>query len=88
MGNAPLRQTFQTALGLPSSFASIDLDQQLGVLKAKAQSIFGDDSVSQFAEPEKLAKLVRTYLVRSEIASTAGAVGASSVALQLLRGAG
>ena len=88
MGNAPLRQTFQTALGLPSSFASIDLDQQLGAMKAKAQSIFGDDSVSQFAEPEKLAKLVRTYLVRSEIASTAGAVGASSVALQLLRGAG
>ncbi|MEZ5796990.1 MAG: DUF1217 domain-containing protein [Paracoccaceae bacterium] len=85
MGNPPLRETFQTALGLPASFASLDLDQQLGVLKARAQSVFGSDSVSQFAAPENLDKLVRTYLLRSEITSSA-LVGRGSVALQLLQG--
>jgi hypothetical protein len=68
LGSAPLRQVFQTALGLPSSFASIDLDQQLGVLKARAKSTFGSEGISQFADPDKLQQLVRTYLTRSEIA--------------------
>lgn len=86
MGNAPLRQTFQTALGLPSSFASIDLDQQLSVLKSRAESLFGDDSISQFTDPDKMTKLVRTYLARSEISNIASPTASASVALQLLRG--
>ena len=88
LGSAPLRQVFQTALGLPASFSSIDLDQQLGVLKARTESQFGDSGISQFSDPEKLTKLVRTYLVRSEISQSAAAVGPSSVALQLLQGIG
>lgn len=86
MGNAPLRQTFQTALGLPSSFASIDLDQQLSVLKSRAESLFGDDRISQFTDPDKMTKLVRTYLARSEISNIASPTASASVALQLLRG--
>ncbi len=85
MGNAPLRQVFQTALGLPSSFASIDLDQQLAVLKSRTEATFGSGGVGQFARPEKLQDLVRTYLARSEIAASTASVGASSVALQLLQ---
>lgn len=86
LGSAPLRQVFQTALGLPSSFSSIDLDQQLGVLKARMESQFGSEGISQFTDPEKMAKLVRSYLVRSEIATSTAAAGPSSVALQLLQG--
>lgn len=85
MGNAPLRTTFQTALGLPASFASIDLDQQLGVLKSRAQAMFGADSVSQFSDPEKVNKLVRTFLARSEISAIGSTLGSPSVALQLLQ---
>ncbi len=88
LGSAPLRQVFQTALGLPSSFASIDLDQQLGVLKARAKSTFGSEKISQFADPDKLQQLVKTYLTRSEIASVAAPASRSSVALQLLQGLG
>ena len=85
MGSAPLRQAFQTALGLPSSFSSIDLDQQLSVMKSRAESVFGDDSISQFSDPQKLNKLVQTYLVRSEIAALSSPTSSSSIALEILQ---
>jgi hypothetical protein len=85
MGNAPLRQVFQTALGLPKSFSSIDLDQQLSVLKTRTAALFGDEGISQFNDPAKLQKLVRTYLVKEEVASSISPTNASSVALQLLQ---
>ncbi len=86
LGNAPLREAFQTALGLPSSFAAIDLDKQLAMMKAKAKSVFGSDSISQFADAAKMEKLVRTYIVRAEIGSVTTGTSAGSVALQLLSG--
>lgn len=85
MGNAPLRQVFQTALGLPSSFASIDLDQQMSVLKARTAAVFGDEGISQFTDPKKLQKLVRTFLVREEVSASITPESTSSAALQLLR---
>ena len=84
LGNAPLRQAFQTALGLPSSFASIDLDKQLSMIKAKAKAAFGSDTISQFSEPKQMEKLVRTYIVRAEIGSVTSGMTSGSVALQLL----
>lgn len=86
MGNAPLREVFETALGLPDSFASLDLDQQLGVFREKAQAQLGDGEISQFSDPENIDKLVQRYLVRAQMeefqATTAG-----SVALTLLQSA-
>lgn len=84
MGSKPLRQVFQTAFGLPASFASMDVDQQLTVLKDRADRMFGSPSVSQFAEPENLDKLVRTFLTRSDAASGL-ANSQSSLTLQLLQ---
>ena len=86
LGNAPLRETFQTALGLPSSFAAIDLDKQLATIKAKTKSVFGSDTISQFADAAKMEKLVRTYIVRAEIGAATNGAGPGSVALQLLSG--
>jgi hypothetical protein len=40
LGNAPLREVMQTAFGLPKSFAAIDLDQQVTVLKDKTEGGF------------------------------------------------
>ncbi|GAB1361063.1 hypothetical protein MASR1M32_02990 [Rhodobacter sp.] len=84
LGSAPLREAFQTALGLPSSFASIDLDTQLSMIKAKARSMFGSDTVSQFAEAAKMDKLVRTYILRAESGAVTSGSSPGSVALQLL----
>jgi hypothetical protein len=85
MGTPAMRTVFQTALGLPSSFVSLDIDHQLQVFEEKARQAFGDSSVSQFSDPAKIAILVRRFLVRSDAqGSTQGT--ASSIALQLLGG--
>ena len=84
LGSAPLRQVFQGALGLPSSFSSIDLDQQVSVLKEKTARDYGDKGIAVFSDPAKVETLIRRFLVRSE--AQAAAVGSSSgaLALQLL----
>jgi len=84
MGNAPLRSVFQTALGLPSSIASIDIDQQLEIFQERSASVFGTDEIADFNEPEKQEELIRLFLVRSEAASFSAA-SAGSTALTLLQ---
>lgn len=86
LGNAPLREVVQTALGLPGSFAGIDIDQQLAVVKTRAQSLFGDETASQFARPEAMERLIRTYILRDEIAGAAAPPSPAAIALQLLGG--
>jgi len=84
MGDAPLREVFQTALGFPRSFASIDLDQQLAGFRERASSVFGTDSPADFADPVLREKLIRLFMIRSEAAAFS-ATSSGSVALSLLR---
>lgn len=88
MGSEPLREVFEVAFGLPSSFASLDLDQQLGIFRDKAARTFGDGEISQFSDPEKMDDLIRRFLVRSELNSTFGSYSPASTALTLLQNAG
>ncbi len=88
MGQPPLRKVFETAFGLPSSYATIDLDTQLKGFKDRAERTFGSADISQFTDPAKQEKLIRLFLVRSEAqAFTAGAVRGQT-ALALLQGVG
>jgi hypothetical protein len=86
MGSVPLRQVFEKALGLPASFASLDLDQQLTTLKEKTEKTFGGSDVSQFSDPAKLDALVRKFLIRSEAQASFAAAAPGAVALSLLQG--
>ena len=83
MGTPPLRKVFEGALGLPASFAAIDIDQQLGVLQDRASRFLGSAGFSAFADPSRVEEVIRLYLVRGETAS-AGASGGGSAALQIL----
>ncbi len=85
LGNQPLREVFQTALGLPKSFASIDIDQQLSVLKSRTAAAFGAETVAQFKDPARIEALVRRYITRAEMQDQGAASSSSSIALQLLR---
>ncbi|MGH1369699.1 MAG: DUF1217 domain-containing protein [Maritimibacter sp.] len=85
MGNEPLREVFETALGLPATFAALDIDKQLGVFREKAQAIFGEGEVSQFADPDKLEELNRLFLVRSQIAEGTSSLSSGAIALTLLQ---
>lgn len=85
LGNAPLREVMQTALGLPKSFSSIDIDQQVSALKAKTEAAFGSPDVSQFKDSAKMEALVRRFLLQSEIQGQSTASSPAATALALLR---
>jgi hypothetical protein len=70
---------------LPKSFASIDIDQQLSVLKSRTAAAFGAETVSQFKDPARMEALVRRYITRAEMQDQGAASSSSAVALQLLR---
>lgn len=84
MGNAPLRKVFETALGLPSSIASVDIDKQRDIFRSRAQAAFGTAALADFAEPAQQEKLIRLFMTRSEAGQTGGLSGASA-ALTLLQ---
>lgn len=86
MGTPPLRKVFETAFGLPPAFAALDIDRQLETFQRRAAATFGAAEVAQFADPERLESLVRTFLLRDGLAASNGGMGnGSSVALQLLQ---
>lgn len=84
LGNPPMRTVFQTALGLPTQVAGLDLDRQLEVFRDRARSVFGSDKVSDFADPAMEEKAVRLFLIRSEAAAVQ-ATSTASVALSLIQ---
>lgn len=86
MGNPPLRKTFETALGLPTSFGQVDIDKQLDTFQQRARATFGIESFSDFSDPDAQETLIRLYLVRSQAESIGTQVN-GSVALDLLRSA-
>ncbi|NJS39480.1 MAG: DUF1217 domain-containing protein [Rhodobacteraceae bacterium] len=85
LGNAPMREVVQTALGLPKSFASIDLDQQVSVLQARAEAAFGSSAISQFTDPAKMDGLIRRFMFRAEVQELGAGSSPASIALTLLR---
>lgn len=86
MGDEPMRSLFETAFNLPSAFGQIDVDQQLGVLKERAQKEFGSDEVSIFSDPEVLQELITKYIVRDQIADFSNSYSSNAIALTLLSG--
>ena len=85
MGNPPARKLFETALGLPASFAQIDIDRQLEIFKERSMSRFGTNSVSDFSSPDTQDDIIRNFLVRSEMDQFAQ-TSSGSIALALLQG--
>ena len=85
LGSQPLRAVVEGALGLPSSFGSIDLDQQLEELAARGEPLLGTAGPSALTDPATLDTFVERFLLNSQIAN--GAVSATTrgtVALTLL----
>lgn len=85
LGSAPLSQVFQKALGLPSSTSALNLDQQLGLYKAKAAAVFGDGGISQFADSTKSEALIKRFLFRAQADQMITQSNSTAVALTLLQ---
>ncbi len=84
MGQPPLRQFMETALGLPSSIGQIDIDRQLEIFQDKARQSFDTDDLSALVEPQKLEDLTNAYLARAQINSFGSTASSGSIALALL----
>lgn len=82
MGNPPLRTVVQSALGLPQSLVSVDLDRQLGILKARAETVLGSEAVSQFRDPARVDSLIRRYLAQPDALARTGPGAAALTILQ------
>ncbi|MCX7286980.1 MAG: DUF1217 domain-containing protein [Rhodobacterales bacterium] len=85
LGNPPLREVVQTALGLPKSFAAIDLDQQVSVLKEKMGATFGASDVGQFSDPARMESLVQRFILRADARDQGSGLSPAAIALTLLR---
>lgn len=84
MGTPPLREVFETALGLPDSFGQLDIDMQLKNFKEYSQKQFGTSELSDFADAELQDKLVQKFLVRGQL-DEYQATSSGSIALTLLQ---
>ncbi len=85
MGDAPLREMFEVAMGLPSEIGALDLEKQLEIFEERAETVFGSSEVSQFTDPDKVEDLIRLYLTRSEINQFSVNTSSASIALTLLQ---
>lgn len=84
MGNPPVRQVFESALGLPSSIGRLDIDQQLGIFRDFAQSKIGVGEIHEIAQEPRLGKFIDQFILKQQIQQGVG-ISSSSIALQLLR---
>lgn len=84
LGTPALRKVFETAFNLPSAFGAIDVDKQVEVLRERTERLTGSDSVSQFAEPGALDRLVRRFFLAEQVSQITGA-SAQGSALTLLQ---
>lgn len=84
LGSPPLRSVVETAFGLPASFGAIDIDRQLGEVKRRAEQFLGSDRVSDFSEPEHVEKLLRLFMLKTDLAEGSGGLSAGGAALLLL----
>jgi len=85
MGTAPLRSVFETALGLPKSVGSIDIDKQIEIFKDRAERTFGTSDLAEFGTSDRIADVNRKFLARSEISDVSQVSLPGSVALSLLQ---
>ena len=84
MGDGPARAVLETALGLPSDIAAIDIDKQKELFENRAQRILGTKDADAFSDPAIVDKLVSRYLVLEEAQSGFSPTTRGATAVTLL----
>ncbi len=87
MANPPLREVFETALGLPQSVGSLDLDRQRELFQDATERAFGSPSMDVFKDPENVDKLLRRFFAREQINNGPGPMTRGMGALTLMQNA-
>lgn len=66
LGSEPIRQVLEGALFLPTSFALIDVDQQVEVVKERLGSLFGDSKPETLRDADNIRTLTERFLLRQQ----------------------
>lgn len=83
IGSPTMSEVFRVGLGLPESVSALDVDQQVEIYRQKTDAMFGSTDPAIFTESEPMDKLLKTYLLRSEV-NVSSSSASNSIALQLL----
>lgn len=86
LGTPPLREVFEVALGLPQSFAQLDLDRQLQDIRSLAARRLDISSPRDLGRDDLREGLIRQFLLRDQLASFT-VNSSQSIALTLLQSA-
>lgn len=85
IASKPLRKIFEGAFGLDSSFGQIPVDRQLAELQKRFERLTGTTDIAELSKPESLSKLLKNYLLRSQLSESTTS-SPYSIALTILRG--
>lgn len=85
LGNPPLRKVFETALGLPASIGTLELDQQLRSFQRGTERLLGSSEFAQFTDTDQIEGLIRAFTLRSELVAGPSPLTPGYGALLLLR---
>lgn len=85
LGTPPLREVFERAFNLPTSFGQLDIERQLDEFKDRAERVLGVENFTDFADEAIREDLVQGYLLREQVAGITS-LSAQSIALTLLQG--
>lgn len=86
MGDKPLREVIDAALGIPAEAAQIDIDKQVDIYTSRAQSVLGISDPAELTDPAIAEETVRRFLVRRQIDDGPSALTPGMGALTLLQG--
>ena len=85
MGNPPLRKVFETAFGLPSAIATIDIDQQIEAFQGGAERLLGASGFEQFSDPKALDELLKVFTIRAQVNAGISSTSPGATAITLLQ---
>ncbi len=87
MANPPLREVLETALGLPKTIGTLDIDRQREIFQEANERLFGSISLDVFQNPENVDKLLRNFFAREQINNGPGPLTKGMGALTLMQNA-
>lgn len=85
LGDPPLRQLFEGALGMSSAIGQVDIDRQLEEFKDRAKSVFGTDDISVFSDKSTRDNAINRFVIRDQLDNFSGGQSSATIALTLLQ---
>ena len=86
LGDRPTRAVLETALGLPSDIAGLDIDKQKTLFEEKALRIFGSNDPSVLSDPAVTDRILSRFLVIDQASKGPSSATPGYTALALLGG--